>query len=103
MSRQQKEKVQKSSETFERVFGSLEDFFVKLKLSNSNINPRYDIDFNVISQEQFIQVFGKKYTNGFKVKVSEHLITQECDSLSRLHQVVYAHPPTNGDYPSIFL
>jgi hypothetical protein len=102
VSRRQKEKVQKTSETFKCVLWSLEDFSVKLKLINSSINPHCDIDFNVVSHEQFIQVFGKKYTNGFKVKVNEHLVTQECDSLSRLHQVVYAHPPANGDYPSIF-
>jgi hypothetical protein len=76
----------------------LEDFFVKLKLSNSGINPRRDIDSSVVSHEQLIQVFGKRHTNKFKMKVNEHLTVQECDSLNRLHQVVYARPLANGDY-----
>jgi hypothetical protein len=73
-----------------------------LKLSNSSINPCRDIDYSVVSHGQLIQVFGKRHTNKFKVKVSEHLTTQECDSLNRLHQGVYAHPPANGDYLGIF-
>ncbi len=103
MFKQQKEKFQRTSETFECTLWSLEDFLVKLKLSNYGINPRHDIDFSIVFHEQLIQVFGKKHTNEFKVKVGEHLTTQECDLLSQLHQVVYAHPPANGYYPSIFL
>ncbi len=75
MSRQQKEKLQKASETFGHTFWSSEDFFVKLKLINFGINPCHDIDFSVVSHEQLIQVFRKRHTNGFKVKVSEHVIT----------------------------
>jgi hypothetical protein len=48
ISRQQKEKLQKMNKTFQHALWNLEFFFIKLKLSNSSINPHHGIDSLVL-------------------------------------------------------
>lgn len=48
MSRQQKDKLQKTNKTFRHFLWNLEDFFIRLKLSNSSINPHHGIVFLVL-------------------------------------------------------
>jgi hypothetical protein len=48
-------------------------------------------------------VFNERQHNGWKVKVNDHLPEDEFASLHKFYEDLYAHPPPNGDYPSIFL
>lgn len=67
------------------------------------LDPRKDVDFSFVSNEELESVFGKRGQNGWKVKVNENLTITSCFALLKLYEAIYAHLPPNGDYPSIFL
>ncbi len=95
MSRQQKEKLQKTSKTSIHSLWNLEDFSIRLKLSNFGINPHHGINFLVLF---FMSNLYKSLGKGIPT----------CSKWTRmniwlLHHAVCAHPPTNGDYLGIFL
>jgi hypothetical protein len=50
-----------------------------------------------------VLMFGERHQNGWKVMVNGHLFEDEFASLHKLYEDLYAHPPTNGNYPGIFL
>ncbi len=101
--RQQKEKLQKVNKTFRHALWNLEFFLLSWNwVTLASILPWYWFS-SVVFHEQCIQIFGKRCANRLKVKENEHLITKKFDSLSWLHQAIYAHPLANGDYLGIFL
>ncbi len=72
------EKLQKINEIFGHSL-NVEDFVKKLNLCNFGIDPHHDIDLDVVSIEQVIEVLGSKNANDFNVKVNDHL-TKKCNA-----------------------
>jgi hypothetical protein len=56
-----------------------------------------------VAFEEFTFVFGATQQNGWKANVSEFLTEKDREIFCKLYEDVYAHPPPNGDYPTIFL
>jgi hypothetical protein len=81
---------------------NVKDFVKKLNLCNFAIDPHHDIDLDVVSIEQVIEVFGSRNANGFKLKVNDHLTKRNYESLNHLNQFFYVHPLTYGNHPNIW-
>jgi hypothetical protein len=71
----------------------VDDYHQRLKLSNFGIDPWKDIYFSLDSDEEVVDVFGKRGHNGWKVKVNENLTTTNFCALLKFYEDVYAHPP----------
>ncbi len=72
-------------------------------MSNVGLDPCKDVYSSFVSNEELESDFGKRGQNDWKVKVNENLTVASCFALLKLYEVVYAHLPPNGDYPTIFL
>ncbi len=93
--------MEKVSHTFGWENWNMDDYHQKFKLSNMGLDPCKDVYLNLISNEELESVFGKRRQNGWKMKVNENLTNTSCFSLLKFYEVVYAHLPPNGDYPTI--
>jgi len=60
------------------------------------------MDFNLVAHEELKKMFGKQEHDGLKPKSNEHSTAANCDALLKLYKIVYAHPPNNGQYLTIF-
>jgi hypothetical protein len=48
--------------------------------------------------KELTSVFGARQQKRWKANVSEFLTEKDCESLCKLYEDVYTHPPPNGDY-----
>lgn len=99
----QRVKLERASQTFGRVSWTLDDFHKNLKLNNVGVDPCNALDFDLVPCVKLEEVFGKRTHNGWKPKPNEQLIPTNCATLLKLYELVYAHPPYNGQYLTIFL
>jgi hypothetical protein len=67
------------------------------------LNPYKEIITSVVVPKELDFVFGVRQQNGWKTSISDFLIEEECETLYKLYENVYTHPPPNGDYLAIFL
>jgi len=45
-----------------------------------------------------VTFFGRRDSNGSKVKTYDTLGVEDCSKISKLYETLYAHPLDNGDY-----
>jgi hypothetical protein len=103
VSKRQREKLGRVSQTLKKASWTLDDFHRNLKLSNTHIDPCRSLNSNLVAHGELKKVFGKQEQNGFKPKPNEHLIVVYSNALLKLYKTVYAHPLDNGQYFTIFL
>jgi hypothetical protein len=59
---------------------------------------------NIILEYDLVIYFGKRSSPyGWKVKACDLLSVEDCLAILTMYEIVYVHPPSNGDYSSIFL
>ncbi len=98
INKRQREKLERVGHTFGRVAWTMDDFQINLKQYNVGINIRNNLDPNLVTNAKLEEVFGKKGHNGWKQKPNYKLCC-----LVSLYEVIYAHPPNNGQYSTVFL
>jgi len=49
-----------------------------------------------------VTFFGRRNSNGSKVKTFDTLGVEDCSKISKLYETLYAHPLDNGDYLAYF-
>jgi hypothetical protein len=99
--KKERQKLERVSNTFVHAEWTIKDFFSKLKLKNEGVDPQKEI--LVVSHDDLVVMFGQRNQNGWKVRMTKDVTTQECSVLLKLYEKVYAHPPTNNDYFGILL
>ncbi len=72
---------------FGHTLWNVKDFVKKLNRCNLAIDPHHDIDLDVVSIEQVIEVFGSRNANGFKLKVNYHLTKKNYESLNHFESI----------------
>jgi hypothetical protein len=103
MNKIQRVKLERASQTFGRESWTLDDLHKNLKLNNVCVDPHNALDSDLVLCVEVEEVFGKRTHNGWKPKLNEHLTPTNCVTLLKLYESVYAHPPYNGQYSTIFL
>jgi hypothetical protein len=103
VNKREKEKLQKVIHTFSCLGWEVSNFANKLRLCCEGLNPCKEIIMSIVALEELTFVFGARQQNGWKANVNEVLIEKDCETLCKLYEDVYAHPPPNGDYLAIFL
>jgi hypothetical protein len=58
---------------------------------------------SLVSDDEITFMFSARQPNGWKVNIIEFVIVEDYEAHFKLYEDVYAHPPPNGDYPSVFL
>jgi hypothetical protein len=59
---------------------------------------------DIILEYDLVIDFGKRSSPyGWKVKACDLLSVEDCLAILTMYEIVYVHPPSNGDYSSIFL
>jgi hypothetical protein len=58
---------------------------------------------SLVFADEITFMFSVRQPNGWKVNISEFVIVEDYETFFKLYEHVYAHPPPNGDYPSVFL
>jgi hypothetical protein len=101
--KQRKDKLVKVKQTLDCSKWSVFDFVEKWEHDYASLNPCKDIKESLVTHEELVSTFGGRQQNGWKAIVSEFLTMQDCEVFLKLYEDVYAHPPSNSDYPTIFL
>lgn len=101
ISKKERQKLERVSNTFVHAEWTIEDFSSKFKLKNEGVDPQKEI--LVVSHDDLVVMFGQRNQNGWKLRMTKDVTTQECFALLKLYEKVYAHPPTNSDYSGILL
>jgi hypothetical protein len=57
---------------------------------------------SLVFNDEITFVFSARQPNGWKVSISEFVIVEDYETLFKFYEDVYAHPPPNGDYPTVF-
>jgi hypothetical protein len=83
---------------------NVQNFGEKLSLKSSGLDTHCDITSKIVSKDDLLSYFGKRSSpNGWKAKACDLLSVEDCLAILTLYEIVYAHPPSNGDYSNIFL
>jgi hypothetical protein len=82
---------------------TLEDFSRNLNLVNEGWDPQHDFDSSMLTHEELETAFGKREHNGWKARPNEPITRSNCVGFEKVHELVYGHVATNGDYLAIFL
>jgi hypothetical protein len=78
-------------------------FKKKLGLGSEGLSAHKEIATSLISKNEIAFVFGARQPIGWKVSISEFVTAEDCESLFKLYEDVYAHPPPNNYYLGVFL
>jgi len=57
---------------------------------------------SLVSNDEITFVFSARQPNGWKISINEFVIIKDYEAFFKLYEDIYAHPPPNGDYPSVF-
>jgi len=79
------------------------DFVENLGLGSKGLNGHKEIIVFLVSNNEITSVFGARQPDGWKVSINEFVTTKDYETLFKLYEDVYTHPPPNSDYPSVFL
>ncbi len=90
------------SHTLSRSGWEISNFANKLGLCCGGLNPRKEITTSIVIREKFTSIFGARQQKRWKANISEFLTEKDCETLCKLYEDVYTHPPPNGDYLIIF-
>jgi hypothetical protein len=102
VSKREKDKLVRVSQTFDHSKWDVFDFAKKLELDDVGLNPYKDIKEFLVTYEELVFTFGVRQQNGWKKIVNDFFTVQDCEMLLKLYNDVYAYPPPNGDYQAIF-
>ncbi len=86
------------SHTLSQSRWEISNFVNKLGLCCEGPNPRKEITTSIVVPKELTSVFGARQQKRWKANVSEFLTEKDCESLCKLYEDVYTHPPPNGDY-----
>jgi hypothetical protein len=91
------------SHAFGCTHWNVQDFKEKPFLNASRLDVHGDISTYIVSENELVTFFRKKLSLiGWKVKPCDLLNVEDCEGILKLYEIVYVHPPSNGDYSGIF-
>jgi hypothetical protein len=103
ISKREKKKLHIVNHTLSCSFWNVSDFAKNLRLGSKGLHVHKEITMSLVFDNEITYVFGVRQPSGWKVNINECVIAKDYETLLKLYEDVYTHPPSNDDYPSVFL